>query len=153
MPIAEPTTWRWPDSTFGQQKNVPFSDNLQYPDCGPSRIYTLENILYGLEKIITPILTDIETNTAAGGGVLSDVSYSEVTTASSTPLPAAGAKKVTLINLSTNTASIEVEVGTGGAVIPLEPGYSLVCNVSNANRIAIAQPGGEAETLYYIVTN
>lgn len=152
MPIAEPTTWRWPDSTFGQQKNVPFSDNLQYPDCGPSRIYTLENILYGLEKIITPILETIETNTAAGG-VLSDVSYTRVTSASSSPLPTAAAKKVTLINLSTNTAPIEVEVGTGGAVIPLEPGYSLVCNVSNANRIAISQPGGEAETLYYIVSN
>ena len=58
------TTWRWPDSTFGPQRNVPFSDDQQYPDCGPSRIYTLENILYGLENIVTPLLTTIADQTS-----------------------------------------------------------------------------------------
>jgi len=152
MPITEPTTWIWDPSTFGPQRNVPFNDNLQYPDCGPSRIYTLENILYGLEKIITPILTDIETNTAAGGA-LTDTSYSETTTAVSTALPTATSKKITLFNPSTNTAPVEVSIGSGGVPLPLEPGYSLVANVSNANRIEIAQPGGEAETLHYIISN
>jgi len=153
MPITEPTTWRWPDSTFGPQKKVPFNDDNQYPDCGPSsRSYVSENILYGLEKVILPILTDIETNTAAGG-VLTDTSYSETTTAVSTALPTAASKKITLFNPSTNTAPIEVAIGSGGVPLPLEPGYSLVANVSNANRIEIAQPGGEAETLHYIISN
>jgi len=111
-----------------------------------------ENVLYGLEKIITPLLVLIEANTAAGG-VLSDISYSAVTTAGSTALPTAAAKKVTLFNPSTNTAPVEVAVGSGGVALPLEPGYSLVANVSDANRIAISQPGGEAETIHYIISN
>jgi hypothetical protein len=152
MPITNPTTWRWPDSTFGKQKNVPFNDDLQYPDCGPQRIYTLENILYGLEEILTPIMQQIEANTAAGGA-LSDVSYSETSTNSATALPTATSKKVTLINPSTNTAAMEITIGTGGVTLPLEPGYSLIANVSNANRITIAQSGGEAEELYYIISN
>ena len=61
--------------------------------------------------------------------------------------------KITLINPSTNTAAIEVKVGTGGVAIPLEAGYSLIANVSNANRIEIAQSGGEGEELYYIISN
>jgi hypothetical protein len=32
-------------------------------------------------------------------------------------------------------------------------GYSLVANVSNANRITVKQTGGEAETMYYIISN
>lgn len=152
MPITNPTTWRWPDSTFGKQKNVPFSDDLQYPDCGPQRIYTLENILYGLEEVITPIMQQIQTNTAAGG-ILTDVSYSETCTSSFAALPSAASKKITLINPSTNTAAIEVKVGTGGVALPLEAGYSLIANVSNANRIQIAQSGGEGEELYYIISN
>jgi hypothetical protein len=152
MPITNPTTWRWPDSTFGKQKNVPFNDDLQYPDCGPQRIYTLENILYGLEEILTPIMQQIEANTAAGGA-LSDVSYSETSTNSATALPTATSKKVTLINPSTNTAAMEITIGSGGVTLPLEPGYSLIANVSNANRITIAQSGGEAEELYYIISN
>jgi hypothetical protein len=154
MPITNPTTWRWPDSTFGPQNKVPFNDNNQYPDCGPSsRSYVAENILYGLENVILPILTDIETNTAAGGGVLADTSYSVVSTASSTALPSGASKKVTLINPSTNTASMEVAIGSGGVVLPLEVGYSLVANVNNANRITVKQTGGEAETMYYIISN
>jgi hypothetical protein len=105
-----------------------------------------------LENVILPILTDIETNTA-GGGVLADVSFSVVSTASSTALPSAASKKITLINPSTNTASMEVAVGSGGVVLPLEVGYSLVANVSNANRITVKQTGGEAETMYYIISN
>jgi hypothetical protein len=154
MPITNPTTWRWPDSTFGPQNKVPFNDNNQYPDCGPSsRSYVAENILYGLENIILPILTDIETNTAAGGGVLIDTSYDVVTTNSAQTLPSESSKKITLINVSTNTAPIEVSIGAGGTFLPLEPGYSLVANVSNSDRIKIKQTGGEAETLYYIISN
>jgi hypothetical protein len=154
MPITNPTTWRWPDSTFGPQNKVPFNDNNQYPDCGPSsRSYVAENILYGLENVILPILTDIEANTAVGGGVLSDLSYSVVSTSSDTALPSGASKKVTLINPSTNTAPMEVAIGTGGLVLPLEVGYSLVANVSNANRITVKQTGGEAETMYYIISN
>jgi hypothetical protein len=153
MPITNPTTWRWPDSTFGPQNKVPFNDNNQYPDCGPSsRSYVAENILYGLENIILPILTDIETNTA-GGGVLTDKSYDVVTTNTDEALPTHASKKVTLINVSTNTAPIEVAIGSGGTFLPLEPGYSLVANVNNSNRIEIRQTGGEAETLYFIVSN
>lgn len=56
----EPTTWRWPDSTFGPQKKVPFNDDQQYPDCGPSsRSYVSEDILFGLEKVITPLLLSL----------------------------------------------------------------------------------------------
>jgi hypothetical protein len=154
MAITNPTTWRWPDSTFGPQKKVPFNDDNQYPDCGPSsRSYVAENILYGLENIILPILTDIEANTAVAGGALADVSFSVVSTASSTALPSGASKKVTLINPSTNTASMEVAIGSGGVVLPLEVGYSLVANVNNANRITVKQTGGEAETMYYIISN
>jgi len=153
MPITNPTTWRWPDSTFGKQKNVPFNDDLQYPDCGPQRIYTLENILYGLEEILTPIMQQIEANTATPGGALTDKSYSQTSTSSATALATHASKKVTIINPSTNTAAMEVAIGSGGVALPLEPGYSLIANVSNANRITIAQSGGEAEELYYIISN
>ena len=151
MPITNPTTWRWPDSTFGKQKNVPFSDDLQYPDCGPQRVYTLENILYGLEEVITPIMQQIQTNTASGG-ILADKSYSQVSTNSAVALATHTSHKVTLINPSTNTAAIEISIGTGGVFLPLEAGYSLIANVSNANRIQMRQTGGEAETLYFIVS-
>jgi hypothetical protein len=154
MPITNPTTWRWPDSTFGPQNKVPFNDNNQYPDCGPSsRSYVAENILYGLENVILPILTDIETNTAVGGGALIDTSYDVVTTNSAQTLPSESSKKITLINVSTNTAPIEVSIGAGGTFLPLEPGYSLVANVNNADRIKIKQTGGENETMYYIISN
>jgi len=152
MPITNPTTWRWPDSTFGKQKNVPFNDDLQYPDCGPQRIYTLENILYGLEEILTPIMQQIETNTAAGGVVLEDVSYRVNATATATALPAADSKKITLINTSTH-ANMQITVGTGGTSFPLEPGYSLVVNVSNANLITVRQSTGEGQLLHYIISN
>jgi hypothetical protein len=153
MPITNPTTWRWPDSTFGPQNKVPFNDNNQYPDCGPSsRSYVAENILYGLENVILPILTDIETNTA-GGGALTDVSHNATSTAGATALPNHVSKKITLINLSTNTAAMELTIGTGGTTVPLEPGYSMLVNVSNANRITLKQTGGEAEILHYIISN
>jgi hypothetical protein len=98
------------------------------------------------------LLTTISTNTASGG-VLTDTSYSVVSTSSDTALPSGASKKVTLINPSTNTAAMEVAVGSGGVVLPLEVGYSLVANVSNANRITVKQTGGEAETMYYIISN
>ena len=153
MPITNPTTWRWPDSTFGPQNKVPFNDNNQYPDCGPSsRSYVAENILYGLENVFLPLLTSIESNTANGGSLL-DKSYSVVSTSSSVALPSHVSKKVTLINLSTNTTPMELTIGTGGAILPLEPGYSLVVNEANSNKITLRQSGGEAETLYFIVSN
>jgi hypothetical protein len=151
MPITNPTTWRWPDSTFGKQKNVPFNDDLQYPDCGPQRIYTLENILYGLEEILTPIMQQIETNTAAGGVVLEDTSYRQSATNTATALPSQAAKKITLINISTH-AAMQITIN-GGAVIPLEAGYSMVVNVSNANLITLRQSTGEGQNLHYIISN
>jgi hypothetical protein len=154
MPITNPTTWRWPDSTFGPQNKVPFNDDNQYPDCGPSsRSYVAENILYGLENVFLPLLQSIDTNTGGTGGAALDVSYSVVSTSSDTALPSGASKKVTLINPSTNTAAMEVAIGSGGVVLPLEVGYSLVANVNNANRITVKQTGGEAETMYYIISN
>jgi hypothetical protein len=97
------------------------------------------------------LLTTISTNTASG--VLIDKSYSVTSTTSSTALPTHASKKVTIINLSTNTAAMELEIGTGGAILPLEPGYSIIVNVNNSNRVTVRQTGGEAETLYFIVSN
>jgi hypothetical protein len=153
MPITNPTTWRWPDSTFGPQNKVPFNDNNQYPDCGPSsRSYVAENILYGLENVILPLLQSIDTNTGGTGGALEDTSYRVASTTTATALPSQASKKITLINISTHAANFQLTIN-GGAVIPLEPGYSMVVNVSNADLITLRQSTGENENLHYIITN
>jgi hypothetical protein len=152
MPITNPTTWRWPDSTFGPQNKVPFNDNNQYPDCGPSsRSYVAENILYGLENVFLPLLQSIDVNTGGAGGALQDTSYRQAATTTATALPSQPAKKITLINISTH-ATMQLTIN-GGANTPLEPGYSLVVNVSNANLITLRQSTGEGENLHYIITN
>jgi hypothetical protein len=153
MPITNPTTWRWPDSTFGPQNKVPFNDNNQYPDCGPSsRSYVAENILYGLENVFLPLLQSIDTNTGGGSVTLEDVSYRQSATTTATALPSAPAKKITLINISTHS-TMQLTIGTGGAVIPLEGGYSMVVNVSNADLITLRQSTGEGQNLHYIISN
>ena len=141
------TTWRWPDSTFGAQKNVPFSANQQYPDCGPQRIYTLENILYGLENVIAPAIDSL-----VSAATVVDTSNSQATTASFAPLTSAACVRVTLFLLSTAAANVEYTVNSGSSLF-LEPGYSVVINATNADKIEIKQSGGEADTVYYIVTN
>jgi hypothetical protein len=149
MPVANPTTWRWPDSTFGPQVKVPFNDNQQYPDCGPSiRVYTLENILYGLEEVILPLLQTISANIPATGN---EVSESATLTASATALGSAACRSVTLFMLSTATAPAEIiiNVSSGGTSIFLEAGYSMQIEVTNLNRIEVLQSGGEADTIYF----
>jgi hypothetical protein len=96
------------------------------------------------------LLTTISANTGIGN--LNDVSHSTTVPSSLTALPNHVCKKLTLINPSTN-ATIEVAVGSAGVALPLEPGYSIIVYVTNANRVRIAQTGGEADTLYYIVSN
>lgn len=138
----EATTWRWPDSTFGKQKYVPFADNQQYPDCGPQRIYTLENILYGLEKVITPLL---QAQTA-----IEDTTYADTAPATETPLDDVSCLEVTIYTLSTATENLTYKVNGGAAVI-LEKGYSVTIKTDNAQNIRVWQPGAEGDDFYYII--
>ncbi len=145
------TTWRWPDSTFGPQKQVPFNNNQQYPDCGPSiRVYTMENILYGLEEVITPLLESIEAAITAGGADVQDTSAILAADPTPTALPSAPCIGVTLINVSTNTEPFDIVVNSG-ASIKLEVGYSMYVNIRNANSIQVSQASA-AENLMYIVS-
>ena len=142
MAIEKPTTWRWPDSTFGKQKNVPFADNLQYPDCGPQRVYTLENILYGLEEVMTPLLQSI-----AGGANIRETSETYTLTATPTAIGTGETKKVVIWLLSTADANAVISLNSGTDVI-LEKGYSMEITTDNLNRIEASQPGAEGDTLY-----
>lgn len=82
---------------------------------------------------------------------LVDTSADQLCTAVVTALTSADCKFITLQALSTNAANIEYTI-SGGATMYLEPGYSVIINVPNADQITIAQPGGEADTAYYIIT-
>ena len=141
------TTWRWPDSTFGPQRNVPFSDDQQYPDCGPSRIYTLENILYGLENIVTPLLTTIADQTS-GAQTLKDTSSKLVLTSSYASPTAQACVKATIYLLSTATESASIKINSGGEII-LEAGYSMQVNCDDLTKIEAKQATG-GDTLYIV---
>lgn len=141
----EPTTWRWPDSTFGPQKKVPFNDDQQYPDCGPSsRSYVSEDILFGLEKVITPLLLSLLQQTKT-----IDKSYNQTLTNAEQPLDDQECIEVTIYLLS-NEANANIKVN-GGETIVLEKGYSMTIKTDNANKIRAWQPGGENDILYFIV--
>lgn len=140
----EPTTWRWPDSTFGPQKKVPFNDDQQYPDCGPStRSYVSEDILYGLEKVITPLLQSI-----AGGTNVRETSGLYVMDATPTAIGTGDIKRVTIWLLSTAAASAEISINGGDTVI-LEAGYSMDITIDNLNRVEASQTGNEGDTIYF----
>lgn len=141
----EPTTWRWPDSTFGPQKKVPFNDDQQYPDCGPSsRSYVSEDILFGLEKVITPLLLSLLQQTKT-----IDKSYNQTLTNAEQPLDDQECIEVTIYLLSSE-ANANVKIN-GGETIVLEKGYSMTIKTDNANKIRAWQPGGENDILYFIV--
>lgn len=141
----EPTTWRWPDSTFGPQKKVPFNDDQQYPDCGPSsRSYVSEDILFGLEKVITPLLLSLLQQTKT-----IDKSYNQTLTNAEQPLDNQECIEVTIYLLSSE-ANANVKIN-GGETIVLEKGYSMTIKTDNANKIRAWQPGGENDILYFIV--
>jgi hypothetical protein len=143
MPITNPTEWRWPDSTFGPQNKVPFNDNQQYPDCGPSsRSYVSEDILYGLENVITPLLQSL-----VGGANIRETSGSATCTASFAALGSADCSKVTFYTLSTD-ANVEVTLNSGSTIV-LEKGYSMEVITDNLARIEIRQTGGEADVVYF----
>jgi hypothetical protein len=143
MAIENPTTWRWPDSTFGPQNKVPFNDNQQYPDCGPSsRSYVSEDILYGLENVITPLL-----QTITGGNGTRETSGAVATTAVFAAIGSADCYKVTIWTLSTD-ANVEVSLNSGTTVI-LEPGYSMDITTDSLLRVTVRQTGGEADPVYF----
>lgn len=144
------TDWKFDDDVFGVQLSghpnnaSQTAETPQYKDCGQQRSYPLENILYGLEKVILPLLE--------GSLLPSDVSRWQVCTGVFASLTAESSKKVTVSNLSTASASVELTIG-GGSSIFLEAGYSITFNTLNPSNIRIRQTGGEGSTLYYIVTN
>jgi len=149
MPIANPTTWRWPDSTFGPQVKVPFNDNQQYPDCGPSiRVYTLENILYGLEDIITPLLQQIANNAPTSNEISATLTLSN----SETQLGTATCKTVTIYLLTSASAPAEIKIGAGATII-LEAGYSMQINVNALTAITAMQTGDDGDVLYFKYQN
>ena len=131
MPIANPTTWRWPDSTFGPQVKVPFNDNQQYPDCGPSiRVYTLENILYGLEEVITPLLQ-------GGTQTFQQVTFSNTYVA----LAAQVAQEVLVINNTGHTITGTKDNGTTFLEIPDKAGFCFK-NLTNASDLKLKRTTG-----------
>jgi hypothetical protein len=149
MPVANPTTWRWPDSTFGPQVKVPFNDNQQYPDCGPSiRVYTLENILYGLEDIITPLLQQIANNAPTSNEISASLGLSNT----ETQLGTATCKTVTIYMLTSASAPAEITIG-GGTTIILEAGYSMQINVNSLTEITAMQTGDDGDVLYFKYQN
>lgn len=101
----------------------------------------------GLITALTAILNALTSGT--NSGTLTDTSRQQTLTGSAAALAAEPCKKVTLINLSTNTANITYTVN-GGANNILEPGYSAQFNVSDANLITITST--VAEKAYYIVS-
>jgi hypothetical protein len=144
MPITNPTEWRWPDSTFGPQNKVPFNDNQQYPDCGPSsRSYVSEDILFGLENVITPLLQAL----IGGTATTRETSGAIATTASFANIGSANCYKVTIWTLSTD-ANVEVSLNAGATVI-LEPGYSMEITTDSLTRVQTRQTTGEADTVYF----
>ena len=146
MAITTPTTWRYPDSTFGPQKQVPFNDNQQYPDCGPSiRIYTLENILYGLEQVITPLLEQMALNAPA---TANEKSATYTMTGTDADIGTADCSIVTIWLLSTAAANAQIIIN-GGEEIILEAGYSMTVNINSLTRIQAYQSGAEGDVLYY----
>jgi len=149
MPIANPTTWRWPDSTFGPQVKVPFNDNQQYPDCGPSiRVYTLENILYGLEDIITPLLQTMVNNIPTSNEISATLTLSN----SETQLGTATCKTVTIYLLTSASAPAEIKIGSGATII-LEAGYSMQINVNSLTGVTAMQTGDDGDVLYFKYQN
>jgi hypothetical protein len=152
MPVANPTTWRWPDSTFGPQVKVPFNDNQQYPDCGPSiRVYTLENILYGLEDIITPLLQQIANNSPNSNEISASLGLSNT----ETQLGTATCKTVTIymLNSASAPAEITIDSANGGTPIILEAGYSMQINVNSLTKVTAVQTGDEGDVLYFKYQN
>jgi len=131
MPIANPTTWRWPDSTFGPQVKVPFNDNQQYPDCGPSiRVYTLENILYGLENVITPLL---QGGTQTFQQVTFDTTY--------VALSSAACENVLVVNNTGVTVRGSKDAGMTYFDIPDKAGFCFK-NLTNANQLSLKRASG-----------
>jgi len=80
-----------------------------------------------------------------------DYSKSQACTGTFVALENTSCVKVTLIAQSTNTENIEYDIDSGNSLF-LEPGYSVVINVTNPNKIRIRQTGGAGETAYYIRT-
>lgn len=139
------TTWLWPDNVFGAQKRNPGDLPTQYPDCGPSRIYTLEDILYGLENVMTPLLSTIATQTA-NTQKLQDTSTKLVLTNSYASPTSQRCVKAVIWLLSTATEDATIKINSGGEVT-LEKGYSMEINLSNLNLISAKQATG-GDTLY-----
>jgi hypothetical protein len=144
------STWLFPDDVFGPQKKGPDKGGLndtQYPDCGFSRIYTLENILYGLEFIITPLLQTISDNQDLTK--INDETTSLTLTGSAIALPAAAGSgtliKVSIYNLTTN-ANVTIKIG--GDFI-LEAGVSMDLSTSDATNIFANGTAGNTLQLIY----
>jgi hypothetical protein len=87
------------------------------------------------------------------GGILVDTFATQSLTVSMTALAVSQAcKSVTLINLSTN-AKFTYTIGTSGAILTLEGGYSVKINIASSNNIQIAQTTGEGQIAQIIITS
>lgn len=146
------STWLFPDNVFGPQQKGPDkggANDTQYPNCGFNRIYTLENILYGLEFVVTPLLQTIATGGSAP--VFFDETGNLSLTGGSDPLPAAGGTgtflKVSIYNLSTNS-SVTVRTGAGTDFI-LESGVSMDLNATDPTAITILGTASNVIQLVY----
>ena len=140
------TTWKWADDVFGKQKQNPDNLPTQYPDCGPSRVYTLENILYGLENVITPLLQGI----SAGASTQDTSAKMTLTTSYTSPTPVGAILKATIWLLSTATEGCTLQINSGAEIF-LEAGYSMQLNLTSLDQISAKSASG-GQILYIVYT-
>lgn len=145
------TTWIPSPDVWGPQKSGPSAggpDDTQYPNCGFQRIYPLEDILYGLEFVITPILQQIQ-----AAGALTEISETQnlTLTGGTDNLPGYGGAgtlyKISIYNLSTN-ANANVRT-SGGADFTLEPGVSMDLYTSDPTTTTATGTAGDVIQLIY----
>lgn len=145
------TTWIPSPDVWGPQKSGPSAggpDDTQYPNCGFQRIYPLEDILYGLEFVITPILQQIQ---AAGAVNQLDSTDKLTLTGAADNLNSYGGAgtffKVSIYNLSTNN-NVTINTNGSGDFI-LEPGVSMDLYLSDPTTITATGTAGNVIQLIY----
>ena len=144
------TTWKWADDVFGKQKQNPDNSPTQYPDCGPSRVYTLENILYGLENVVTPLLQAIQTGQETALNFQDGSAKMTITTGFTSPTPVGAILRATIWLLSTASEGATIKVNSGAEVF-LEAGYSMQLNLTSLDQIEAKGAAGGA-VLYIVYT-
>ena len=170
------SNWLWDANVFGQQ--APQSNGATagvYPECGrqQERNWALENMLFGLENVIAPALTDIKNamQLSTGQANISTVTDKLLLTGAADNLPTAkfntfisdlavvGAtgylSKISIYNLTTN-ASVTVNSNStegflieAGVALDLDRAGNTFYTIDNDPSNTTAQ-GTLGETIYIV---